>query len=137
VTASLPSMLRHLCICPDCDCCPHNNGVAGILLMHRCPCHRQAGVVALITMVSSPSSATMLFPLLQWRCRYPQAGVIALVVIASLSLSMCKHPCCHHDEVVALVVMALLPLMRRHLCHHCDGNCCPRRNGLSAIVELA
>jgi hypothetical protein len=54
------------------------------------------------------------------------AGIIAIVVMASLPSLMCKHFCrcqasivalvaCCQAGVVALVVMALLPPMRRHL----------------------
>jgi hypothetical protein len=54
----------------------------------------------------------------QWRHCRPQAGIIALVVMTSLSSLMCRHPCYHCNDVVALVVMALLPLMRGCLCRH-------------------
>ncbi len=31
--------------------------------------------------------------------------------------------------------MALLPSMRRHLCHCCICNCCPHDNGVVAVVD--
>jgi hypothetical protein len=61
------------------------------------------------------------------------AGIFAIVVMASLPLLMRRHlhrcqvivvaliACCEAG-VVALVVMALLPLMRRLLNHCCDGD---------------
>jgi hypothetical protein len=57
--------------------------------------------------------------------------------MVSLSSSMCRCPCHHRDGVVALAMMALLPLMCWHLCCHCDGNCCYHWDGVSAIVKLA
>jgi hypothetical protein len=72
-----------------------------------------------------------LFPLLQWQCCHPQAGIVALVAMASLSSSMHRHLCCHCNGIVALVAMALLPLMRRCLHSHHDGDCCP----CSALAE--
>jgi hypothetical protein len=79
----------------------------------------------------------VLLPTLQWRYCCPQAGVIALIVMASLSSLMCRRPCCHCNDIVALVVMALLLLMCRRLCRHGCGNCCPHCDGISAIVKLA
>jgi hypothetical protein len=38
--------------------------------------------------------------------------------------------------VVALVMMAISPSMRRHLCHHCDCTCCPHDNGIIASVNV-
>ncbi len=70
----------------------------------------------------------------------------ALVTMALLPLSMCK--CLHHCQtrivalvaccqagVVSLVVMALLPSMRRRLCHCRDCYCCPHDNCIVAIVD--
>ncbi len=106
------------------------------LSMHRCPCCHQAGVVALVTMASSPLICI---------------GVVALVVMALLpSLSWCSCPCCngviiitsvivliacHQAGIVALVVMALLPLMHRRLCCCCNGDCCSCHDGIVAIVN--
>ncbi len=56
----------------------------------------------------------VLFPSLQWYCCHPQAGIVALVAMVSLSSLMRRRPHRHHDGIVALVVMALLPLMCRH-----------------------
>jgi hypothetical protein len=67
----------------------------------------------------------------------PQAGIVALIAMALSSSSMCRHPSHHCNDLVALVVMALLPLMHRHLCSHHNGNCCPQCDGFSAVVELA
>jgi hypothetical protein len=61
-----------------------------------------AGVFAIVVMVSLPS-------LMRRRlCRY-QVILVALI-------ARCKA------GIVALIVMALLPLMRRHLHHCCDGD---------------
>jgi hypothetical protein len=69
-----------------------------------------------------------LFPLSQCRCCHPQAGVVALVAMASLSSSML---------LPSLLVIKLLLLlsMQRHLCHCCDGNCCSCHDGIVAIVD--
>ncbi len=56
--------------------------------------------------------------------------------MVSLPSSMCRHPCRHHNGVVALAAMTFLPLMRRHVCRHHDGDCCPHCDGVSAIVKL-
>jgi hypothetical protein len=54
---------------------------------------------------------------------------------------VCVHACivalvvCHQASVVAFVVMELLPLMHRRLCHCCNGNCCSYHNGIIAIVD--
>jgi hypothetical protein len=79
----------------------------------------------------------VLFLLLRWRCCHPQAGVIAPLAMVSSSSLMHRHPCRHHNGVVALVAMAFLSLMCRHLCHHCNGDCRPHQDGVSAIVKLA
>jgi hypothetical protein len=52
----------------------------------------------------------VLFPSLQWGCFRPQAGIVTLVEMASLSSLMRRYPCCHHNGIVAFVTMALLPL---------------------------
>jgi hypothetical protein len=58
------------------------------------------------------------------RClRHCQASVIALVA------------CCQAG-IVALVVMALLLLMHRHLCRCCDCDCSPYDSGIFAIVNM-
>jgi hypothetical protein len=61
------------------------------------------------------------------------AGVFAIIMMASLPLLMRRHLCrcqvivialiAHRKAgIVALIVMALLPLMRRHLHRCCDGD---------------
>jgi hypothetical protein len=61
------------------------------------------------------------------------------------SLSRCLHDCqtsivtlitCCQAGVVPLMVMTLLPSMRRRLCHCCHCNCCPHGNGSVAVVDL-
>jgi hypothetical protein len=37
-------------------------------------------------------------------------------------------------QIVALVAMAPLPLMRRHLCHNCNCYCQPHDDGVVAVV---
>jgi hypothetical protein len=62
------------------------------------------------------------------------AGVFAIVVMASLPSMMCRRLCRRQvivvaiiarrkAGVVALVVMASLPLMRRRLHRCCNGDC--------------
>ncbi len=77
-----------------------------------------------------------LLPLLQWHCHRPQVGVIAIIAVALLSSLMCRCPCHHCDGVVALIAMALLPLMGMHLHHFCNCNCCPHDNGIDAVVNV-
>ncbi len=56
-----------------------------------------------------------LLPSLQWRHHRPQAGVVPLIAMGlSLSL-MRRHPCCDCNGIDALVTMALLMSMCRHL----------------------
>jgi hypothetical protein len=76
-----------------------------------------------------------LLPLLQWHCHHPQASIVTLVAMALLSSLMRKPPRCHCNGIVALVVMALLSLMCRHLHHHCDGNHHPLCDDVSAILQ--
>ncbi len=75
------------------------------------------------------------------------AGVFAIIVMASLPSLMHRRLCCHQASIVALiacckagvialVMMVLLPLMRRHLCHCHNGNCCSHHNGVVAIVDV-
>ncbi len=107
------------------------------LLMGRHPCHRIDGVIALITMALLPliwdSVVTLvmmaLLPSSSWHCLF-----VAMVSVSSL---MCRHPCHHCNGIVALITMALLPLIRRCLCCHCNSDCCPFCNSISAIVDLA
>jgi hypothetical protein len=72
--------------------------------------------------------------------------IVALVTMVLLLLLMCRHLCCCQASVVALVahcqvgvialvVMATLPSMRRHLQRCCDCNCCPHDNGVVAAVN--
>jgi hypothetical protein len=85
----------------------------------------------------------VLLPLLQWRHCRPQAGIIALVAMASTlvvkaSLPSMRRHLCHckagilalrtmvslpliHDGVVALVAMALLLSTSWHCRPHCNG----------------
>jgi hypothetical protein len=58
-----------------------------LLLMQRCPCHCQDGIVSLVTMA--------LLPLIR-------NGVVALVVIALL-LSSSWHCCPHHNGIVVII----------------------------------
>ncbi len=107
------------------------------LLMRRRPCRRQVGIVALITMAALPLICNGVVSLIVMAFCHPQAGIVALVAMASSSSLMSRRPCRHCDGIVALVVMMLLPLMRKHLCCCCDGDCCPCCDGFSAVVEVA
>jgi hypothetical protein len=125
-----PLMHRHLCHHHHCNCQPHDDGVIVVVnaqvsflssSWHHCPCNN--GVFALdLQQHGSPCC---------------NVGIVSLVAMVSLSSSMCKHPCRHHNGVVALIAMVFLPLMHRHLCHCCGGHCHPRCNGISAVVKLA
>jgi hypothetical protein len=108
-----------------------------LLSMRRCPCCCQAGIVTLVTMASSPLICDSVVSLVAMSHCHPQASIVALVAMVSSSSSMHRHPCRHHNGIVALIAMAFLPLMRRHLCHCCNGSCCPCRDGISAVVKLA
>jgi hypothetical protein len=55
--------------------------------------------------------------------------------MASFSSLMHMRPCHHHDGIVALVTMALLPSMRRHLCRCCDCGCPPHDIGVVVVVD--
>jgi hypothetical protein len=91
-------------------------------LMRRLLCCCQAGIIALVASRHLYSTfifaivAIMLLPSLQWHCCYSQAGVVALVTIASLPFLMCWHLCRCHNGVVALVALAPFPMLHRH-CH--------------------
>jgi hypothetical protein len=73
-------------------------------------------------------------------------AINALVtMVSSLALMLRHHRNCQTSVVapiaccqagvVALIMMASLLLMRRHLCCHCDCNCCPRDDGIIVIVD--
>jgi hypothetical protein len=62
-----------------------------------------------------------LLPLLQWHCCCLQAGVVALVTMASLPLLMRGHLCHCYDGVITLLALAPLPTLHRHCCPHCAG----------------
>jgi hypothetical protein len=110
-------------------------------LMCRLLCCPQAGVVALIAMVLPLLMrkhlcslgifgivAITLLPLLQWHHCHCQAGVVALVKMASLPSSMCRHLCHCHDGVVTLVALAPLPTLH--------GCCCPCHAGMVMVILL-
>ena len=81
-----------------------------------------------------------LLPLLQWRCHPLQGGVVALGKMALSSSSIRRCPFHHCNGIVALVVMALLPLMCRHL-HRCQviviALIACRKAGIVALVVMA
>jgi hypothetical protein len=72
--------------------------------------------------------AITLLPLLKWHCCCHQAGVVALIMLASLPSSMRGHLCHCHDGIVALV--ALVPLPTLHGC------CCPCCTKVAFIILL-
>ncbi len=103
------------------------------LMCRRLLCH-QAGVVALIPMVLQLSMcrhlcslgifaivAILLLPLTQWRCCRLQAGVVALVTMASLPSSMRRRLCHCHNDVAALVALVPSPTLHGHCCLCCTG----------------
>ncbi len=83
-------------------------------------------IVALITMV--------LLPLLMRRhlccC---QTSLVALV--AHHWADIVTLIACHQAGIVALVVIVSLSSMRRRLCHCCHCNCCPHDDGIIAVVD--
>ncbi len=117
------SMSRHLCS-------PGLFAVIVIILLSLswwCHCHCQAGVVALVTMTLSPPSIHRYLH----RCHN---GTVAL-----LRWGHCQH--C--TSIVALVVPALLSLLRWPLCPHVawasspllHRHCCPRWAGVFAPLH--
>jgi hypothetical protein len=101
-------------------------GSNGILLaLSRCPCSHCTGIIASVKLflllvlrrcccrvaLQGPAGAAQAFAGIALAfCPYP-AGVIASIVLLSMSPALCRH---HR-----LVAWALLPLSRRHLCPHC------------------
>ncbi len=92
---------------------------------HCCCC--QAGVVALVTMVSLPSLM----------CRHLHSCMMALLPL------LCWCHCQHYTGVVALVALALLSLSRWPLCPHfkwalspsLHWRCCPHQAGVFASLR--
>ncbi len=109
-------------------------------MRRRLHCY-QAGVVVLIAIVllslmrsrlCSPGIfaiiAILLLPLPQWHCCRLQAGVVALITMASSPSSMRRHLCCCHDGIITLLALVLLPTLHR-LCH-------PRFAGIVVLILL-
>ncbi len=88
------------------------------LLMHRHHC--KPGIFAIIVIT--------LLPLLQGRCCHCQAGVVALVKMASSPSSILRHLCRCHDGIIALVAMAPLPTLH--------GRCCPCCTSVILVILL-
>jgi hypothetical protein len=107
------------------------------LLMGRHPCSCQAGIVALLKNMLLPLIGNDIVALVAMASLPSSSWCVALVAMALSSSSMHSCPCHHHDGVVALIAMVLLPLMRRHLHHCCDGNYHSHRDGVSAVDKLA
>jgi hypothetical protein len=76
--------------------------------------------------------------------------MMAIFIFVTMTLSLssmcrCLRHCqnctvalvaCHQAGIVALVVMASLPLMHRDLCCCCHCDCHPHDNGVIAIVDV-
>ncbi len=93
------------------NCCPCNNNVVAFALQrHCCPCCD--GVVAILKLAS----------LLLLQCAVVIINIIALVAHCQAG-------------IVALVMMALAPLMRRRLCPCCHANCRSCHNGIVAVAN--
>jgi hypothetical protein len=136
VIVPLPLMHRHLCCCFDCDCPPHDNGVivfvdaqASLPSSSWRHCPRNNGVVAL-----DPQLHCCL-------CWDGVVTVLKLVLLPSLQwhvmiINVVTLVACHQAGIIAFVMMALLPSMRRPLCHCHDGNCCSCHDGIVAVVNV-
>ncbi len=105
------------------------------LSMRRHPCYCQDDVVTLVTMVSLPMIRDRVVAHVGWWHCCPQASVVALVAMVSLSSSMRRCSCHHCNGIVARVVMALLPTMHRGLCCCCNCDCHSHDNGAVAVVD--
>jgi hypothetical protein len=95
--------------------------------------HPQAGVVAIDAQASLSSMRRHLCRL----CRR-RGGVVALVTMALLPLPVRRHLAIVElaSPPLSLVIeLASLPLMRRHLCHHCDCDCRPHHDGVVTVVD--
>jgi hypothetical protein len=73
--------------------------------------------------------AITLLPLLQWHCCHCQADIVALIMMALSPLLMRRRLCRCNNAFVALVV--LVPLPKQHGC------CCPCYSGVVVIIALS
>jgi hypothetical protein len=113
--ASLLLMRRHLCRCCNGNCCSCRNGVITVVDARTCLHHCQASVVALAACCEAGVITHVAMVLLPSMCRVFAIVAIAIFVLmmmALLLLSMHRCPCHCRDGVIALVTMALLPLIR-------------------------
>jgi hypothetical protein len=106
--------------------------VPSSMCRHLC-CH-QAGIVALIAMVTplvmgrshhSPGVfavvAITLLSSSQWHHCHQHAGVVALVTMVSLPSSMHRNLCRCHDGAIALIVLASSSTLHGHCCPCCTA----------------
>ncbi len=105
-------------------------------LMGRHPCHCIDGVVALITMASLPLIHDSVVALIVMASLPSSSWPCSLVAMASSQSLMLRCPHHHCNGIVALITMAMLPLMRRRLCSHCNGCWVKRRYCLAGITKL-
>jgi hypothetical protein len=106
---SSPSMRMHLCHrCAGIFAVFAVAAVALWPLCHLCHlCRRRGGIVALVTMVSSP---------------LPVRRHLAAVKLASL-------------PSLLVIELASFPLMPRHLCRRCDCDCRPHHYGVVTVND--
>ncbi len=112
--ALLPSMCRHLCCFCNGNCCSCHNGIIAVVDAQTCLRHCQASVVTLVACHQVGILANVAMALLLSIHRVFAIVVIAIVTLmtmALLPLSICRHPCHCQDGVIALVSMALSPLI--------------------------
>jgi hypothetical protein len=104
------------------------------LLMRRCPCCCQTGIINLVTMAFLPlicNGVVFLFAMVlslssSWHCCPCYNGVF-IINDAQASLPSSQWHCCpHHDGVVAIDAQVSLLLSQ--------WQCCPCCNGISAII---
>ncbi len=145
--ASLPSTRRHLCSCCNDNSCSHHDGIVAIVDAQACLQHCQASVVALVTCGQAGvfSHVTMtLLPSMHRVFVVVTIVIVALMMMASLPVLMCRCPCHRQNGVVTLGTMALLPLILNSIVtlvamvsSLSSSWCCwPLHNGVVIIIDV-
>ncbi len=108
VMTSLSSMRRHLCHYCDCNCCPHDNGIAPVV-------DAQAFLLSFTWCCCPRNNCVVAFDL-QPHCFPLHNGVVAVLKLTSSPLLRWHL---HHHQcagILAIITMALLPLLQWHCC---------------------
>ncbi len=107
VLALLSLMRRHLHCCHDCKCCPHDDGIVAIVnaqaslsLSSWCQCLCNNCIAALD---------------LQWCCCPCCNGIIAVLKLVLFFL-VAMAVLLSSAGILAIITMALLPLLQWHCC---------------------